>query len=344
MADDGRTTSGLVELLAAIQRAPHEFDFFQALRRIEAVATDRPRLGRSARPGQDAVRIGQVPSLLFAPRAIAEVIPADEDGRPARMQIFSFGLFGPNGALPLHLTEYAYNRLHNNTDPTFAAFADVFHHRLASLFFRAWAASQPTVNYDRPDADRFATEVGALLGIGMRSLSNRDRMPDDVKLHFAGRLSHHARNAEGLRAILADFFRVPVTIEEFVPQWAILPPHSLCLLGISPETGTLGSTATAGARIHVYHHKFRILIGPVGLADYQRLLPGGASLARLVPIVRNYIGDELNWDVNLILFKEEVPETRLGMAGRLGWTSWIGPRKSPSDARDLLLNPYLTAA
>ena len=60
--------------------------------------------------------------------------------------------------------------------------------------------------------------------------------------------------------------------------------------------------------------------------------------------MRNYIGDELNWDVNLILFKEEVPQTRLGMAGRLGWTSWIGTRKNPSDAGDLLLNPYLTAA
>ncbi|HVJ51650.1 MAG TPA: type VI secretion system baseplate subunit TssG [Aliidongia sp.] len=343
MADDGRATPGLVELLAAIERAPHDFDFFQALRRIEAAADTRPRLGRSARPVQDAVRLGQVPSLLFAPSTIASVTPAGEDG-PARLQTYSFGLFGPNGPLPLHLTEYAHNRQRNNADPTFAAFVDLFHHRLASLFYRAWAASQPVVNYDRPDDDRFAMEVGSLLGIGMESMRDRDMMPDDVKLHFTGRLAHHARNAEGLRAILGDFFRVPVEIEEFVPRWASLPPQSLCLLGASPDTGTLGSTATAGARIHVYHHKFRILIGPIGLADYQRLLPGGTSLGRLVPIVRNYIGDELDWDVNLILFREEVPQTRLGMAGQLGWTSWIGTRRAEIDADELLLNPYLRAA
>lgn len=343
MADDGRTPSDLVKLLTAIQRAPHEFDFFQALRRIEAVATEHPRLGRSARPAQDPIWLGQVPSLLFAPSTLAELTWPEEGGVP-RLSTYSFGLFGPNGPLPLHLTEYAYTREHNNNDTTFIAFANLFHHRLASLFFRAWAASQPAVNYDRPDADRFATEVGSLMGMGMETLRGRDRMPDDVKLHFAGRLGHHTHNAEGLQAILADFFRVPVEIEEFVPQWASLPPQSLCLLGVSPATGTLGTTATAGARIHVYHHKFRILIGPIGLSDYERLLPGGASLGRLVPIVRSYIGDELNWDVNLVLFREEVPETQLGVAGKLGWTSWLGTRKSPHDAADLLLNPYVKAA
>ena len=45
-----------------------------------------------------------------------------------------FGLLGPNGPLPLHLTEYVRERLRHHADPTFARFLDLFHHRFA-LFF-----------------------------------------------------------------------------------------------------------------------------------------------------------------------------------------------------------------
>jgi len=61
-------------------------------------------------------------------------------------------------------------------------------------------------------------------------------------------------------------------------------------------------------------------------------------------LVRNYIGDELSWDVLLILLREEVPSTTLGTAGRLGWTSWLGARAHDDDAADLVLEPGRDAA
>ncbi len=342
MADEDRTPPHALELYRALGAAPYAFDFFQALRRIEAAHPDRPRFGESTRPAEDPVRLGQIPSVIFAPATLADFVPAGE--RPARLSTYFFGVFGPSGALPLHITEYARDRQRNAGDPTLARFVDIFHHRMLSLFYRAWAAAQPTVSHDRPDVDRFGTYVASLFGLGFAEARQRDAMPDLAKLHFAGRLANQTRNAEGLRAIIADFFKLPVEIDEFIPEWVSLPPHSLCMLGEAPETGTLGSTATAGAHIRVFHHKFRILIGPIGFADYARLLPGGKSLERLVPIVRNYVGDEFSWDVNLILLKDEVPELRLGKAGLLGWTSWLGTRRSERDAADLLLTPYRSAA
>ncbi len=341
MADDGRTPSELIALFDAVAQAPDGFDFLPLLRRIEAKTPDRPRLGQSRRPAEDALRLGQAPSMIFAPSSLAALVPASETA-PARLETFFFGLFGPNGALPLHLTDYARNRLRNSADPTFARFLDLFHHRMASLFFRAWAAAEPTVSHDRPEEDRFATQLGSLMGLGMGSLRGRDAMPDLAKLHFAGRFAPPARNPEGLQAILGSFFAVPVEIREFIPQWITLPANSLCRLGEDPATGTLGTTATAGGRIRLYHHKFRIVLGPLTLADYERLLPGGGSLGRLVPVVRNYVGDELAWDLNLVLRRDEVPSTRLGMAGKLGWTSWLGTRRKPGDADDLMLNPFFS--
>ncbi len=81
----------------------------------------------------------------------------------------------------------------------------------------------------------------------------------------------------------------------------------------------------------------------MGLDDYRRLLPGGVSLERLIAILRNYIGDELSWDVNLILKKEEVPRIKLGQFGQLGWTTWLTPRRSDADANELYLNPMQRA-
>lgn len=336
-------TPDLRSLLDVIAARPHDFDFFQALRRIEAVSAQHPRLGQSASPAQDPIRLGQPPSLVFASRPIAGLAEpcraaADmiDEERPPRLEAFLFGLFGPNGPLPLHLTEYAFSRLHNIGDETFARFADMFHHRMASLFFRAWAESEPTVSHDRPQQDEFGTQLAALAGFGMASLRDRDRMPDLAKLHFTGRLASHTRNPEGLKAILGSFFDAPVEIAEFAPTWVQLPAHSLCLLGQDPSTGTIGSTLTAGARIKVYHHRFRIVMGPLPLSSYERLLPDGAGLAKLVPIVRNYVGDELEFELNLILRHDDVPAIRLGTSGNLGWTGWLGKRRPGVDARDLV--------
>ena len=324
-------------LAAALAAAPWRFGFYAAMRALEAAARDRPRFGRSTRPSQDSVRLAQEPSTIFAPATLAGWQDATTD-TPARLTVHFFGLFGPDGALPLHLTEYARDRRRNNRDPTFQRFADLFHHRMMSLFYRAWADVRPTVSFDRPEDDRFALYVGALTGLGMDSLRDRDAMPDLTKLHFAGHLAGQTRHAEGLAKILSAFFRMPVRIEQFIGTWLALPERDRTRLAGGAATAGLGVSAVLGKHIWSRQHKFRVVIGPLSLADYERLLPGGRSFRRLIPIVRNYIGDTLIWDVNLILRRAEVPPTILGRTGRLGWTTWLMPRHAASDAADLFLD------
>jgi type VI secretion system protein ImpH len=206
------------------------------------------------------------------------------------------------------------------------------------LFYRAWADARPTASFDRPEEDRFALYVGALAGLGMDSLRGRDAMPDLTKLHFAGHLANQTRHAEGLGSILSAFFTVPVRIESFVGAWLDLQAGDRTRLAEAPATGTLGRTALLGGRVWSRQHKFRIVFGPLGLADYRRLLPGGTSFHRLIPVVRNYAGDTLAWDVNLVLKRDEVPRTALGKQGRLGWTTWLTPRRKTADAADLFLD------
>ncbi|MEZ5450609.1 MAG: type VI secretion system baseplate subunit TssG, partial [Thiolinea sp.] len=244
-------------------------------------------------------------------------------------------MFGPNGPLPLHLTEYARNRVRDARDEGMVRFMDLFHHRLLSLFYRVWADKEPTVQYDRPETDRFQWYVGSLLGMGTPEHRQRDTVPDNSKLHFAAHLGSVPHHAEGLSALLRSFFKVPLKIQEFVGEWLAIPEENHCRLG--GNSCALGQDTTIGARSWQRQYRFRLLVGPMNLDEYESLLPGGEKIALVADILRNYLGYELTCDTCLILKKDEVPATRLGQFGRLGWTSWVQNAARADDARDLLL-------
>ncbi|GGC78511.1 type VI secretion system baseplate subunit TssG [Undibacterium terreum] len=329
-----------VDVLRKLEDDPSGFDFFAALRLLENTHADMPRIGQATRPQNEAVRFGQVPSLAFEGSMLAAFKPGSE-GRAPRMEVNFFGLLGANGPMPVHITEYVRDRLRNSADPTLARFLDIFHHRMISLFYRAWASAQPTVSLDRPDADRFAEYMGSLIGTGMESLRKRDALPEFAKLHYAGSLSSLTHNADGLARLLTDFFKIPVQIQEFVGHWMSLPADSRCRLrtGLGQDAEVLGMTTVLGSKVWNCQHKFRVVIGPVDLAEFQRMLPGGDSLQRLTAWIRNYAGLEYDWDVNLILKQKEIPQLTLGKQARLGWTTWLCSRPPKTDDRQLLLSP-----
>jgi len=317
---------------------PEQFSFFQAIRLLECKTREKPLLGRGVRSADDPVRLEQSISLAFAPATISAY--QYREGSPVpHLSTRFFGLFGPNGALPLHLTEYVFQRVNHYHDSTFLGFANLFQHRMLSLFYRAWADAQPTVNLDRPEEDRFKQYVGSFLGIAPKSIQNRDEVGDYLKLHYAGHFSCQTQHVEGLTAIIEGFFGLNVEIEEFIGEWLTLPEDSICRLGETKYTSLLGSTVILGERIWTRQNKFRIVLGAMDLDSYRLMLPGGQSLKKLVAIVKHYIGIAMAWDVQLILKRAEVPEARLGDYSQLGWTSWLGQRKTQYDADDLVLSP-----
>ena len=115
MARTAGNTADAVALENALRDHPEAFEFFEAARRLECAYPEWPRLGYSAKASDDFVRLCQTPSLSFAPRMIDRYQPGGA-GKPARLHGLFFGLFGPNSALPLHLTEYAMNRELNSRD------------------------------------------------------------------------------------------------------------------------------------------------------------------------------------------------------------------------------------
>ena len=335
---DRKTSPRLEGLLRELVENPSSYGFFQLMRIVECLHPEGPRLGSSKLPSADPIRLGQHPSMSFETASISS-LEAPEDDKPPRLYVRLLGLLGPNGPLPIHLTEYAQRRTQQYHDPTFARFLDIFHHRFLSLFYRAWANNEPTVSFDRPESDRFSDYVATPAGLGMSALRNRDAIPDLTKISYSGRLASQTRCPEGLEALLAGYFRLPARLEEFIGTWLPVPHGDWFALGSNTAAGRLGA-AILGTQVWDCQNKFRVIIGPLSFKDYESFLPGSDRIGHVVALVRNYAGDELAWDLMLVLKKQEVPPLRLDGRYRLGWTAWLGERQVEHDADDLVLNAF----
>jgi type VI secretion system protein ImpH len=334
-SENGNKTEG-VELLRELQQNPYRFGFYQAVRRINCAFGEKALTGTAFRPGDDPVRFAQTPHTEFAASTL-DSLSFDKSSDVPRLSQFFFGLFGPNGPLPTHLTEYARDRLRHHQDPAFSRFADMFHHRMISLFYRSWAQAQPTVQHDRPNQDRFSFYIGSISGLGMPSLQENDGLSHSAKLHFAGHLSSLPRHAEGLASILESYFKVPAQVVEFIGHWLRIPNRDRLRLGSDPGLGVLGESAVLGEKVWQRQDKFQICLGPLSLEEYESFLPAGKSYDAMVAAVRNYLGLELLWEVRLQLKGSEKPVTCLGKQGRLGWTSWSRSHEPREVVDDLVL-------
>jgi type VI secretion system protein ImpH len=249
--------------------------------------------------------------------------------------------------LPLHLTEYVWQRVKHHNDHTLARFLDMFHHRMLSFFYRAWADADPAVSHDRPESDRFPAYVGALVGVGTPALRDKDALGDACRRYYAGQLADPAAHPDGLRALIEEEFGVNAQIEELVGEWADIPAQCLWRLpdpslGPAAESGRLGLSTNLGSRAWLVQNRFRVVLGPLSRHQFNRVSPGGPDVAALTALVRSYVGDGLRWDFRLRLRPEAVPPLQLGSA-IIGQTSWLwSTGEKPQD--DLIFEPLAVPA
>jgi type VI secretion system protein ImpH len=320
-------------MLDHLRNNPEQYTLFGALRLIEQAHPDRPRLGESRKAADDPVRIAQRPHLYFAP---ADVVAFDASGEAAaEVEQLSFGIFGPNGALPLHLTELAYARERQLDDPTFRDFVNAFQHRFACLFYRAWANSDPCASFDRADTDDFRLFLGAFIGIGPPAARGGDAVLDYAKLARVGLFAPQSRSAAALEQILTDYFELPVEITQFAGGWLDIAHDDRCRLGAAGEYAVLGGGATLGKTTWQSQSRFEVALGPLQIAQFVNFLPGARGLEQLCALVRLFTNEEWYWHVRLLLEPADIPPLRLGHSGWLGWTSWLGPRREV--ARDCVI-------
>jgi type VI secretion system protein ImpH len=348
-----RQALALADLLGA---EPHRFDFFQAVRLLGLLRPDRTPVGRTARPSRETVRFAAKLGLAFPPSSIHELTglkagagddPADDP--PPRMTVAFLGLTGPSGVMPHTYTELVQERRRAG-DAGLAAFLDLFNHRLISLFYRAWEKHRLLVADEqaglhataagRPNDDGLGRQLMALIGLGLPDLRGRRGLPDSVPLAYANLFARRQRPAVMLSAMLRDYASFPVEVLQFQASWLVLDPADRSKMGRLGAFNRLGVDLVAGGRVRDIQGRFRLRIGPLGLAQYRALLPGGPSLRPLAELTRLYVDGELSFDIQLVLKAGQVPPCRMGAGpgagARLGRDAWLISRPKEADADEAI--------
>lgn len=323
-----------------LHAAPHRFDPLQAARLAEQGS---PPVGGVALPSQETVRFTTTQTLAFAPSALTKA--ETHENRMVMQQAF-LGLTGPLGVLPQVFSEVVI-RADRARNRSIGAFHDLFVHRLASLFLRASGKYRyaELVQADRSQGnDPISGAMLALAGFGTPHLRGRTNAPEAALLYFAGLFAARNRSAAGLQAMLGDNLGCPVQVIQFWERWIAVPQDEQSALtspGRVQRFNRLGVDTFAGARVRDAQGAFRVRLGPVRLSQFQRLLPGGEMLRRLVDLVRLYAGPALEFDVQVVLAKEDIPRLRLSPEEppRLGWTTWACGLPALADSDALVLDP-----
>jgi type VI secretion system protein ImpH len=316
----------------------YEYDFFQAVRLLHLILTDRAGVGRIAKPNEEPVRFAARQSLAF-PASSIHSISAETD--PPLMTVAFLGLTGVQGVLPHHYTEHILGRAQAK-DFSMAAFLDVFNHRFVSLFYRAWEKHRFPVRFQlaaaRQDTDEFTQYLFDWIGLGTAGLRGRISPRDSALLRYAGLLGQKPSSAASLRAILRDYFGVEVEIEQFKGAWYLLDEADQCDLASEQLNNKLGEGAIAGDAVWDPQARFRVRLGPLNLVKYLAFLPGEKAVEELYDIVRFHAGPILQFDLQLVLKSDEVPWCRLGdetpEGPRLGWCGWLKTELFSQDAAD----------
>lgn len=299
-------------------------------------------VGRDTRPANEPVRLRAEASQAYPSTELAKAT-TDKNGR-LTLEVSFLGLFGPSGALPQHYTQAIIDRLRHK-DHALRDFLDLFNHRWLSLFYRAWEKHDYAAAYQTAHSlgqeDSVTRILWCLIGLGTSGLRGRLRLEDKSLLYYAGLLADVRSRQSTLANILSDWFKIPVQVLQFQGQWlriALTDQTRMQLSRLGEQShNQLGVDAVVGERVWNVENRFRIRLGALSYQEFKRFSPRADRLAALHTLARTYIGPQLEFDIQAVVQRDQVPSIRLGNESApscLGWNSWLGNWPFEHDAQD----------
>lgn len=309
------------------------FDFFQSVRLLEAYFGNQRSPGETVDVAEERIRFRPYNGLVFPATDIRSVDLEGEAPKRARITATFMGLYGVDSPLPV----YFYDSIATDTEDSkvLRDFLDIFNHRLYALFYRSWKKYRLPTHYDRASTrNELTLRTLSLAGLGTKNAVDDSLLPAVRLSAFAGLLSSQIRSGEGLRNLVAEMLGgVEVSLLENIPRWVAI--HQRVHLGRKGSLkAVLGTTACIGEEVYDTSGKFRLVLGPLRLAQYLDLLPGAAGAKLLQFLVRMYVRDYLDYDMELKLLTGEIPDFKLGdRTSRLGLTTWLGKPAARTTSR-----------
>lgn len=342
MASTSRQSAGdLVweHLLSVLRKEPYSFRFFQIVRLLERLHPASRPVGFFVSPAEEVVRFSSPPSQNFPASEIQSY--TEREQQPEKLEVNFMGLNVVNGPMPV-VYAAALRERERQKDRTALDFFDIFNHRIISLFYRAWKKYRFYIAYESTGTgeDDITRSLYDLVGLGTPGLRNRMAFADEAAIYYGGILGRSVRSVEGLRQILEDYFRAPIEIAQFTGRWERLPPAQQTVLNeTSSFPECLGQGTVVGDEIWNQQGTLTVRIGPMPLQRYRQFLPGAAGQKELHAWLKFYARGEFDFIVQLVLDRNDVPQTVLPaqreLGQRLGYESWLKARPFTRDPDEI---------
>jgi len=310
MAVAFRESSPALDLKRALLAdAPH-FSFIQALRLLQRLSPEALDNGR--------IR----PSLSLAfPAADVARINEDEAGNFEITATF-LGLYGTTSPLPTFYTEDLFKEAREGSSVA-RDFLDIIHQRLYLLFAACWKKYRLLLRVAEDGEDSALDILRALAGFS-------DPAPELIT--YGGLFGPRPRSALGLELLLSNALEgVPVSIDSCVERTAIIAEDQRLCLGAMQEG--LGVNSVLGEQISDCQGKFRVVIGPVGIGSFRKLVHGGEEF--IAHLIKNYLTDPLVYALDIRLAVDAIEPMRLGSGAwsQLGMDTLMFTGKAPCEIR-----------
>lgn len=309
-----------IPLIGRLLSRPQQFEFFQAVRLLEAwTGTGRARSLRSA-PITFHNRLSMsFPSSdidAIEVRGNAPTGPAQALRPNANVQIrvtpAFMGLLGATGTLPHGFTEsVAAAQLHEAVP--LGEFFDLLSQRNYTLFCEAWAKAQITYDFDSGGCSPLLPTQLSIAGSATRSPDPVDgSMREEVRAFYGGLFRMRSASGAVLGQVLTDYFEVPIAVQTLRGEWSALEKTETTVLG--QALCTLGTDAVIGARTFQRDQRIRLRVGPLNLAQFRDFGPRSNGTKGIAQMLACFPVTQFQFEVNLVLRGEDVRPSVLGQS------------------------------
>jgi type VI secretion system protein ImpH len=305
-------------VIAQLLADPHCFEFFQAVRLIEQA--DPPL----------RLRYRNRLSLAFPPNQI-ENISGDGDDI-IRITPAFMGMLGSHGTLPLHYSDRIGRHEKTSSDGGPRAFLDMLSHRALGMFYEAWAKHRPDCMVTEEGGDEFLAMLTALSGAG----ATGEVLDHETLAFYAMQIRSRAVSAPLMAGMYAEYFDVPIVIDQLVGEWRELPPADQASLGVANVD--LDAGVMLGRRIYSCDARVRLRIGPLDKERYESFLPGRSAATHLVALLALHCGVGMTYEVHLVQSAADQHGARLDAGGdvRLGINARLLTKPADADRQELM--------
>ena len=315
-----------IDINSPLFKKSSRFSFIQAIRLLELYYSNKERTL------EKKIRVRPRLSLDFPN---SDIVSINKEQDVVNLTVTFMGLYGESSPLPTFYTEMLLQEERSDKS-VMREFIDIFNNPIYQIYFKVWLKNQLGVRVNEFNDTKILNFLHLFSGMPQAHLREKHKGQYPL-LKYAGLNMQYPRSAEALRTLVSDIINNNnIQIIQCIRRMVPIPNLQRCSLGVS--NSAVGDTLHLGNKIKDRMGKFRIFIYELDMQKLNTLLPGTKSFVTLVNVVKLYIGESLNWDIQLTLHRDVKTDILLGAEdySKLGLNTWLGTNKT---ARTLFLNP-----